>query len=128
MPVSTDYQYLLFWYAAETLPPDLETTLNAKPAPHDAVAPTAHNTSLLTPMNTAAQKFVIPPAFPKDLTLKQRAQMDEVIGENGQTTVYEPPRHEGTGVDEEEALYESFLLPIGDAIKMLAGTSRDVLD
>lgn len=32
---------------------------------------------------------------------------------------YVPPRHEGTGVDEEEMLYESHLLTIDDAIAKL---------
>lgn len=129
MPVSIQYQYLLFWYAAETLPPDVEAALNANSTPHDDVtAPSTHTTiSTTTSADTAAQKFAMPPPFPSDMTLKQRSQMDELIGEDGEKTVYEPPRHEGTGVDEEEALYESFLLPIGDAMKLLVGTSRDVL-
>jgi len=37
-------------------------------------------------------------------------------------TVYEPPRHLGTGVDEEEALYEAYLLPIPDACHKLRGS------
>lgn len=37
---------------------------------------------------------------------------------------YVPPKHEGTGVDEEEMLYESHLLNINDAITKL---SRSVM-
>ena len=41
---------------------------------------------------------------------------------------YEPVRHENTGVDEEEALYESYLVPVGEAIKRLGrGVSADVV-
>ena len=37
-------------------------------------------------------------------------------------------RHENTGVDEEEALYESYLLPVEEAMKRLSdGVSRDVV-
>ena len=37
-------------------------------------------------------------------------------------------RHENTGVDEEEALYESYLLPVEEAMKRLGdGLSRDVV-
>ena len=35
---------------------------------------------------------------------------------------YEPIRYEDTGVDSEEALYESYLLPVPEAIKKLQGT------
>lgn len=37
----------------------------------------------------------------------------------GKETVYEPPRHEGTGVDEEELLYESYLLSVAEAQQRL---------
>jgi len=36
--------------------------------------------------------------------------------------VYEPPRHLGTGVDDEEACYEAKLLPIAEARKRLRGS------
>ena len=35
---------------------------------------------------------------------------------------YEPPRHEGTGVNEEEMLYHSYLLKVGDAMAKLKGS------
>lgn len=44
------------------------------------------------------------------------------LKDNGEMNVYEPTRHEGTGVDEEEALYRSFLLPIEDACQKLRGS------
>ncbi len=33
---------------------------------------------------------------------------------------YEPVRHENTGVDEEEALYEGYLVPVEEAMKRLS--------
>lgn len=36
---------------------------------------------------------------------------------------YEPTRHESTGVDPDEALYESVLLPVESAIEKLGGSS-----
>ncbi len=36
---------------------------------------------------------------------------------------YEPVRHENTGVNEDEALYESYLLPIETAIAKLGDES-----
>jgi hypothetical protein len=36
--------------------------------------------------------------------------------------VYEPVCHEGTGVDKEEALYRSSLVPINEALRKLRGT------
>lgn len=36
---------------------------------------------------------------------------------------YEPTRHENTGVDADEALYESVLLPVESAIEKLEGSS-----
>lgn len=36
---------------------------------------------------------------------------------------YEPTRHENTGVNADEALYESVLLPVESAIEKLRGSS-----
>lgn len=36
---------------------------------------------------------------------------------------YKPTRHENTGVDADEALYESILLPVESAIEKLNGSS-----
>ena len=92
MPQSRKIQYILFWYIAETLPPDLESSLQAQ-----------------TEANENAYQY--PPRYPADLTLVQRSQLEP--------EGYEPVRHENTGVDAEEALYESYLLPIDEAIKKL---------
>ncbi|KAH8708553.1 hypothetical protein GQ44DRAFT_715195 [Phaeosphaeriaceae sp. PMI808] len=82
-------QYLLYWYVAETLPPDIEKKLEA-----DA--------------NTV---YKPPPPFPNNLTLRGR-MAQEPEG-------YVPLHHEGTGVDEEEQTYESYLLPVEEAVKRL---------
>lgn len=64
--------------------------------------------------------YQYPPKFDASVTLKQRIALEQ-LG-------YEPPRHENTGVDEEEALYESCLLPIDDALEKLGrGISADVV-
>ena len=95
MPVKPTIQYLLSWYIAETLPPDLEASLSAK-----------------TRQENGAYQY--PPPFPKDLTLAERADLE--------SSQPEPMRHENTGVDEEETLYESYLLPIDTAQTKLKGT------
>ena len=38
---------------------------------------------------------------------------------------YTPPRHPNTGVNDEERLYESYLLPISEAIHRLRGTGQE---
>ena len=54
------------------------------------------------------------------MTLKQRIEME--------SGGYEPVRHENTGVDEEETLYESELVPVEEAMKRLPDLlSRDVV-
>jgi hypothetical protein len=88
MPLGTR-QYVLFWYIAETLPPDLEKELETEQG--------------------AAYKP--PPPFPRDLSLRDRIAQ-EAEG-------YEPVHHEGTGVDEEEQTYESYLVPVEEAVEKL---------
>lgn len=100
MPVARDYQYMLFWYAAETIPEQLEDSLNA----------------------VSMDGFAVPEAFPDDITLKEREKLD-VKG----TGIYEPKRHEGTGVDEDEAFYVGQLVGVEEAIRLLGGTSADVV-
>lgn len=100
MPVAREYQYLLFWYAAETLSEKDEEALN----------------------NVSEQRFVRPEAFPEDMTLKEREAMDKRQG-----GVYEPKRHEGTGVDEDEAFYVGMLVGVEEAVRLLGGTSADVV-
>ena len=95
MPVTRSTQYILFWYIAETLPPDLEEHLTQQ-------SERAHGA------------YQIPVPFPRDMTLKKRIELE---GEG-----YEPVRHLNTGVDEDEMLYESYLLPVEEAVDKLRGT------
>lgn len=91
-------QYLLYWYIAETLPPDDEPLLMSKPD----------------------EPYKPPPVYPAGLTLKERVAMEP--------EGYEPLHHEGTGVDEEEQAYESHLVGIEEAMKLLGGTSSVMAD
>lgn len=100
LPLTPRTQYLLFWYIAETLPPEIEASLNSRAESSPS----------------SRQPYQQPPAYPSDLRLKDRVK-DEPAD-------YVPPKHEGTGVDEEEMLYESHLLNINDAITKL---SRSVM-
>ena len=108
MPLSSHAQYILFWYIAETVPSDVEIDLNS--------VPNATATDPVAGSNTAQpiQPYRPPPPYPPHLSLKQRIQMEP--------KGYEPIRHENTGVDEEEALYSSALLPVEDAIEKLRGS------
>lgn len=92
MPVTRTAQYILFWYIAETVPPDLEKSLSAQEMEQ-------------------GNAYQYPPKFDLGITLKQRANMEGVT--------YQPVKHEDTGVDEEEALYESYLMPIEEAVGRL---------
>ncbi|KAL8917138.1 MAG: hypothetical protein Q9172_005973 [Xanthocarpia lactea] len=74
MPVTRSAQYMLFWYIAETLPPEIDHSLSQKSIQANNV-------------------YMVPPAYP-----------------------------EATWVNEEEALYESYLLSINDAQQKLSGT------
>lgn len=94
-------------YAAETLPQDCEDSLPSRPAP---IAPK---------QGIDIKPYYPPPPFPTALTVKERIAQDETLSTSGEKTVYEPRKHEGTGVDEEELLYESYLLPVDEAITRL---------
>lgn len=94
-------QYLLFWYIAETIPAEMERLYGNLYAEGSEV--TTYRT---------------PPGMPGHQTLRQRIDED-VDGKGG---VYEPLRHEGTGVDEEEALYDAKLVEVEEACKLLRGT------
>ncbi|KAL8668629.1 MAG: hypothetical protein Q9168_006747 [Polycauliona sp. 1 TL-2023] len=94
MPVTRSTQYILFWYIAETLPPEIEQSLSQKSAQANDV-------------------YMAPPPYPTDLTLAERIGLDEKQA---------PVRHENTGVDDDEALYESYLLSIDEAQRKLSGT------
>ena len=95
VPVASTSQYVLFWYIAETIPPGAETS--SPPRAEGEASP-----------------YQQPPPFPADLSLAQRVQLEP--------EGYEPIRHEDTGVDSEEALYASYLLPISEALKKLQGS------
>ncbi|KAF2114520.1 hypothetical protein BDV96DRAFT_600488 [Lophiotrema nucula] len=100
MPVGyRSKQYILFWYIAETLPPDLEKELETE----------------------AGATYKPPPAYPHNLTLRDRVKLEPKD--------YEPVHHEGTGVDEEEQTYESYLVPVHEAIAKLGrnGVMADVV-
>lgn len=95
MPVSRSAQYILFWYIAETVPPELETCLTQWTEAKDGA-------------------YQVPTPFPGDVTLQERIALEQ--------EGYEPVRHRNTGVNEEEALYESYLLPVEEAVGKLRGT------
>ena len=64
--------------------------------------------------------YQYPPKFETGMTLKRRIEM-----EGGK---YEPVRHSNTGINAEEALYESYLVPVDDAMQKLGNTvSADVV-
>lgn len=88
-PLSRTRQYLLFWYIAETLPPNIEDEINARPS----------------------HQYQAPPAYPPDLKLCDRVLMEPKN--------YEPMHHKNTGVDDDELLFESYLLPIDEALERL---------
>ncbi|GAB7358008.1 hypothetical protein MBLNU230_g0173t1 [Neophaeotheca triangularis] len=99
MPVGSRSQYLLFWYLAETVPEEVERGYDGA---EEGVS-------------GGARLYRPPPPFPKGQTLEQRIAVDESSG-------YTPSRHPGTGVDEEELMYESYLLPIEQARRKLRGS------
>ncbi|MCJ1436747.1 hypothetical protein MMC27_006129 [Xylographa pallens] len=101
LPVSGRCQYVLFWYVAETVPPEVEAGLDREMEE----AATGENP---TP-------YRVPPGYPEGLTLAARVRLEE----GG----YEPVHHPNTAVDAEEALYESHLLPVEEAIYRLRRTS-----
>ena len=63
--------------------------------------------------------YQYPSKFEPNMTLKDRIGMEDD---------YEPVRHDSTGVNAEEALYESYLMPVHEAIgKLGRGISADVV-
>ncbi|TKA66746.1 hypothetical protein B0A55_10241 [Friedmanniomyces simplex] len=96
LPLTATSQYMLFWYAAETVPRDVE--------------------------DESARVYRAPDPFPAGMTIRQRIAMDKMTGDDGKQSVYEPVRHEGTGVEEEELMYKSYLLPIAEARRKLKGS------
>jgi hypothetical protein len=98
MPLGTR-QYILYWYIAETLPPDLEKDLETE----------------------VGAAYRPPPPFPRNLSLQDRIKLEP--------EGYVPLHHEGTGVDEEEQTYESYLVSVEEAVKKLGrnGVMADVV-
>ncbi|KAI9679823.1 MAG: hypothetical protein M1817_004837 [Caeruleum heppii] len=110
--MSASKQYLLFWYIAETLPPDDETALNE--AMSAAPDPTVDESESERRRAGSSLWYKSPPGYPEDLRLSDRVKQ-EPAG-------YEPTRHSGTGVDDEEAWYDSHLLPVMEAMDKLKGS------
>lgn len=109
LPVSPTVQYFLHWYAAETVPPEVEQSYTAAQSGTEA--------------GTAGRIYRPPPSFPANLTIDERIRQDSLPpGESGGSKDYEPVWHEGTGVDEEEAFYRSSLVPIEEALQKLRGS------
>jgi len=99
-PVSRNNQYLLFWFVTETVPPKVEEELN------EAMG------SKATDLNPTPYQY--PSKYPRDLTLLARIELD---GDG-----YEPVHHRHTAVNAEEALYESHLMPVEEALVKLRGS------
>ena len=101
LPLTTTSQYILFWYAAETLPEACE----------EAYAEGSGGEG-------RERIYQSPPAFPAGQMLRERIALDD-RKTDGQDFVYEPRWHPGTGVDEEAKLYQSYLLPIDEACRKI---------
>ena len=100
VPVTRTTQYILFWYIAETVPPKLEVVLSAQEKEQGLA-------------------YQYPPKFEPGRTMKERTESEEG---------YQPIRHANTGVNADEALYESYLMPVDEAIATLGkGVSADVV-
>ncbi|KAF1936835.1 hypothetical protein EJ02DRAFT_459201 [Clathrospora elynae] len=92
-------QYILYWYIAETLAPDLEKELETE----------------------SGAAYKPPPTYPRNLSLRDRIKMEP----DG----YQPLHHENTGVDAEEQTYKSYLVSVDDAVTRLGEStvSADVV-
>ncbi|KJY00455.1 hypothetical protein TI39_contig329g00027 [Zymoseptoria brevis] len=113
LPVSCRTQYLLHWYIAETVPKSVEEEYGRMYRDKEDLKP-----------------YKPPTPFPKGQTIKARVEEDlEVINGDGSRQIYEPVRHVGTGVDEEEAFYESSLVPVEEARRRLGKSSAmDIIE
>jgi hypothetical protein len=69
-----------------------------------------------------SEGFAKPESFSETMSLNERERLD--MREGG---IYEPKRHEGTGVDEDEAFYVGMLVGVDEAMRLLGGTSADVV-
>ena len=98
--MSASSQYILFWYIAETVPSLVEEQLNA---------------SMLAGASAGNETpYQYPPPYPVNLTFNERLKLE--------SEGYEPMHHPNTAVNQEEALYESYLLPVQEAISKLKGS------
>ena len=134
-PFSAHGQYVLSWRIAETLPPDLDTAgpdaaalggpLSAPSSSGSPSAPSPGSRPSAPPPTghhpAPPPLYHAPPPYPPDLTLRARVALDRTP----EGAVYEPVRHEGTGVDEEEREYRSALLPVARALAVLAGSGQE---
>ena len=108
LPLTASSQYLLFWYASETVPKDVERSY-AMPE--------------IEGNNGPPSQFYRPPEkFQEGIKLKERIAMDNIVSESGQQAIYEPVWILGTAQDDEERMYESHLLTISDARRKLKGS------
>lgn len=108
VPVVRTTQYVLCWYAAETLSESAERAAN--------VAAMGRESATEEQLRSSTG-FVVPETWPVGMTVKERVAEDV---DGGKT--YEPLRHEGTGVDDEEATYTSYLVDVAEARRLLRGS------
>ena len=111
LPFRRDLSYLLSWFVAETLPDEAEEWAN--------------NTMWERATEGNPTPYVSPPSFPAGMTLLQRIAQDRAVAANENDLNEVPLRHDGTGVDSDEAQYESYLLKIDEALEVLRGTSME---
>lgn len=109
LPVGRNLQYILCWYAAETLPPSTERAANIA-----SLGREGGDAELV-----ATKTFAVPEGWPQGLTIRERIDMD---GER-----YEPVKHEGTGVNEEEERYVAELVDVEVARRRLRGTVMEMV-
>ncbi|EON63449.1 hypothetical protein W97_02677 [Coniosporium apollinis CBS 100218] len=120
IPQSATTQYILFWYIAETLPPNLQppTTGNipaSSTTPSTDTSPPPQSPTASSTASTPQKPPYTPPStYPPTLSLRTRIAQEP--------PGYEPPKEEGTGVDAEEALYLSSLVPVAEAREKLRGS------
>ncbi|KAL1296996.1 hypothetical protein AAFC00_004592 [Neodothiora populina] len=123
VPQSRSAQYILHWYVAETLCKDDEDALNLS----SDLASSSLQTSGVDEKSASSdsgsrRRYIPPPRFPRNMTLRQRIALDSISSSvDGSESVYEPRKYEGTGVDEEELLYQSALVPVAEACRRLGG-------
>lgn len=107
-PQTPTSQYLCFWYISETVPPEVESALNAAEEEAEASGDSVFGAP-----------YQYPPKWPTEMTLKERVGLEKGLGKGGGKEGYEPVRHENPGTDPEEALYESHLLSVPEALERL---------